>query len=200
MLTLFDYSPSRNAWKVRQLLQLLDLPYRTVEVDILQGAGQHADYRRINPTGKVPAIQLDDGLALAESIAILFYLAEGSTYLPTDLFERAKVLQWMSFEQEQVESSIGTLRYWIHTGMLPSGASELVEGKRATAQRALAILDSELATRSFMVGNHYTIADIAVFAYATCAESVGVSLEPYPNFRAWSAQVEAQSGFLIAPQ
>jgi glutathione S-transferase len=199
MLTLFDYPPSRNAWKVRQLLRQLDLPYRTKVVDILQGEGQHAGYRRINPTGKVPAIELEDGRTLAESNAILAYLAEGSAYLPAAHFERAKVSQWMSFEQEQVESSIGTLRYWVHAGMLSSCAAELVESKRTTARRALAILDVELATRAFIVGDHYTIADISLFAYATCAENVGIALESYPNFRAWTTQVEAQHGFLLAP-
>ncbi len=94
MLTLFDYLPSQNAWKVRQLLQHLQRPYRTERVSIFEGEGQRADYLRISPTGTVPAIRLDDGCALAESNAILMYLAEGTPYLPEDAFDRAKVWQW----------------------------------------------------------------------------------------------------------
>ena len=91
MLTLFDYLPSQNAWKIRQLLQHLQRPYRTVEVSIFEGEGQRADYLRISPTGTVPAIQLDDGRTLAESNAILMYLAQGTPYLPDDALGRAKV-------------------------------------------------------------------------------------------------------------
>jgi glutathione S-transferase len=98
MLTLFNYPSSRNGWKVRLLLQHLGRTYRTVTVNILDNGEERAEYRHINPTGKVPAIQLDDGRTLAESNAILVYLAEGSAYLPIDPFNRAKVLQWMSFE------------------------------------------------------------------------------------------------------
>jgi len=199
MLTLFSYPLSRNAWKVRLLLQHLGQSYRTVSVDIFEGEGQRAEYLRINPTGKVPAIQLDDGRTLAESNAILVYLADGTPYLPDDSFERATVLQWLSFEQEQVESRIGTLRYWMHAGEWQKRSPELIESMRTAAQRALTILDHQLATRPFITNSHYTVADMALFAYATCAEDVGVPLEPYPHFRAWITRVEAQPGFLVSP-
>lgn len=198
MLTLFNYPSSRNGWKVRLLLHHLGRTYRTVTVDILENGNERAEYRRdINPTGKVPAIQLEDGRTLAESNAILVFLAEGSTYLPTDRFDRAKVLQWMSFEQEQVESTIGALRYWMHTAEHRS--PELLEDKRKAARHALGILDREFARRKFITGDHYTIADMAIFAYATCAEDVGVRLDPFPHFRSWSMHVEAQAGFLAPP-
>jgi glutathione S-transferase len=199
MITLFSYPTSRNAWKVRLLLQHLGQPYRTVSVDIFDGEGQHAEYRRINPTGKVPAIQLEDGRTLAESNAILVYLAEGSCYLPSDAFERAKVLQWLSFEQEQVESKIGTLRYWMHTGELSDRSPALIENMRATAQRGLSMLDHQLKAQSFIANDLYGIADIAMFAYATCAEDVGIALKLYPHFCAWASRVEAQRAFLPAP-
>ena len=99
MLTLFDYLPSQNAWKVRQLLQHVDRPYRTVPISIFEGEGRSETYLRISPTGTVPAIRLDDGRVLAESNAILAYLADGTAYLPGDPFGRAKVLQWLCFEQ-----------------------------------------------------------------------------------------------------
>lgn len=196
MLTLFDYLPSQNAWKVRLLLNHLDRPHLTVRVSIFEGEGQSAEYRRISPTGTVPAIQLDDGRTLAESNAILGYLAEGTPYLPDDAFGRAKVQQWLSFEQERIESVIGALRHWTLTGKLARRPAELVEGKRKTARRALAILDAELASRPFLAGQHYTIADMAVFAYASRAEEAEIPLAPYPHVRGWIARVEAQPGFL----
>lgn len=196
MLTLYDYLPSQNAWKVRQLLQHLQIPHRTEIVGIFEGEGKSAAYRRINPTGTVPAIRLDDGRVLAESNAILVYLAAGTPYLSDDAFARAKVVQWLSFEQERVESQIGALRHWTLTGKLPRRSAEMIEGKRAASLRSLGILDAELATRSFITGDDYSIADIALFAYGSRAEEAGLSLQSYPNMRAWIARVEAQPGFL----
>ena len=196
MLTLFDYLPSQNAWKVRLLLNHLDRPYRTEYVSIFEGEGQHADYLRISPTGTVPAIRLDDGRTLAESNAILAYLADGTSYLPADPFGRAKVQQWLHFEQERVESVIGTLRHWTLTGKLARRAPALVEMKRAAAGRTLAILERELATRSFLAGDRYSIADMAVFAYGSRVEEAGLSLASCPHVRAWIARVQAQPGFL----
>lgn len=196
MLTLFDYLPSQNAWKVRQLLQHVDRPYRTVPISIFEGEGRSETYLRISPTGTVPAIRLDDGRVLAESNAILAYLADGTAYLPGDPFGRAKVQQWLCFEQERVESVIGALRHWTMTGKLARRPAELVAAKRQAATRTLGILDSELATRSFIAGDDYSIADIALFAYASRAEEAGLSLQAYPNFRTWVARVEAQPGFL----
>jgi len=196
MLTLFDYLPSQNAWKIRQLLHHLDQPHHTVLVSIFEGEGQSAAYRQISPTGTVPAIRLDDGRVLAESNAILTFLADGTPYLPVDAFGRAKVQQWLHFEQERVESVIGTLRHWTLTGKLPRRPAELVEGKRKAAQRSLAILESELATRPFIAGDAYTIADIALFAYASRADEAGLPLQAHPHVLAWIARVEAQPGFL----
>jgi glutathione S-transferase len=198
MLTLFDYLPSQNAWKVRQLLNHLGRPYRSVMVSIFEGEGTSESYRRISPTGTVPAIQLEDGRVLAESNAILAFLADGSMYLPADPFARAKVQQWLHFEQERIESVIGTLRHWTMTGKLARRSPEMIEGKRQAALKSLGILERELSTRSFIAGDAYTIADIAVFAYASRAEEAGLSLEPYPQVRAWIAHVEAQPGFLAA--
>lgn len=196
MLTLFDYPASENAWKVRQLLRHLQRPYHTVNVSIFEGEGRSENYLRISPTGTVPAIQLEDGRSLAESGAILFFLATGTPYLPDDAFGRAKVQQWLSFEQERVESVIGSLRYWTLTAKLPQRASALVEMKRNTGERTLQILERELAQRPFLTDHGYSIADIAVFAYTSRAEEAGFSLEPYPHVRAWIARVTAQPGFL----
>lgn len=196
MLTLYDYLPSQNAWKIRQLLQHLQRPYRSRIVSIFEGEGRRDDYRRVNPTGAVPAIELEDGRVLAESNAILDYLAQDSPYLPGDAFAQAKVRQWLSFEQQYVEMSIGSLRYWTLTGKLPQRAPALIEAKRGASLRGLGILESEFAQRPFAAGEDYTIADIALYAYASRAEDAGIDLAPYPQFRAWVARVEAQPGHL----
>ncbi len=196
MLTLYDYLPSQNAWKVRQLLQHLGQPYRTVPVSIFEGEGQLPAYLAISPTGTVPAIRLDDGRVLAESNAILAYLADGTPYLPADPFGHAKVQQWLHFEQERVESVIGSLRYWTLTGKLAQRSPDLIEGKRQAAGKSLAILERELARRPFIAGEIYTIADISVFAYGSRAEEAGLALDGYPHIRAWIARVESQPGFL----
>lgn len=196
MLTLYDYLPSQNAWKIRQLLQHLQRPYRTHIVSIFEGEGRRDDYRRINPTGAVPAIELEDGRVLAESNAILDYLAQGSAFLPADAFGQAKVRQWLSFEQQYVEMSIGSLRYWTLTGKLPQRAQALIDAKRGASLRALGILESEFAQRAFAAGDDYTIADIALYAYASRAEDAGLDLAPYPQFRAWLDRVTMQPGHL----
>lgn len=196
MLTLYDYLPSQNAWKVRQLLQHLKRPYRTQTVSIFEGEGRTPQYRAISPTGTVPAIVLEDGRTLAESNAILMYLADGTAYLPDDAYGRGKVWQWLSFEQERIESQIGALRHWTLTGKLPRRAPALVEGKRGAGLQSLALLETELSARDFIAGDAYTIADIAVFAYGSLAAEAGFDLAPYPRFLAWIERVRSQPGHL----
>jgi glutathione S-transferase len=196
VLTLYDYLPSQNAWKVRLLLNHLARPYERIAVSIFEGEGQAPAYRAINRTGTVPALRLDDGRVLAESNAILVYLADGTPYLPDDAFGRAKVVQWLSFEQERIESQIGALRHWTLTGKLARRPEFLVAMKRNAGLKTLAILEAELATRAFIAGERYTIADMSVFAYASRAEEAGLPLAPYPHVRAWIARVQQQPGFL----
>jgi len=196
MLTLFDYLPSQNAWKVRQLLNHLQQPYRTEYISIFEGEGQRPDYLAVNPTGAVPAIRLDDGRVLAESNAILAFLAEGTRYLPDDVFGRAKVLQWLSFEGNYVEPSIGTLRHWIMTGKDARRPDALIESRRAGSLKALSILDRELASRPFIAGDAYTIADLSLFAYTSRARDAKLPLDDFANVVTWIARVEAEPGFL----
>jgi glutathione S-transferase len=196
MFTLYDYLPSRNAWKVRQLLQHLGQPWQTRIVSIFEGEGRRPDYLAISPTGTVPAIELDDGRTIAESNAILMYLAEGSQYLADDAYGRARVWQWLSFEQERIESQIGALRHWTLTGKLTRRPEALVAIKRAAGAKALAILEHELSTRDFIAGDVYGIADIAVFAYVGVAGEAGFDLAEYPRVCAWIERVAQQPGHL----
>lgn len=144
----------------------------------------------------MPAIQLEDGRILAESNAILTFLAEGTPYLPDEPFQRAKVQQWLHFEQERVESVIGALRHWTMTGKLSRRRPEMIEMKRRSAQRSLGILERELSTRAFVAGDAYTVADMSMFAYGSRAEDAGLSLDGYPHLREWITRVESQPRFL----
>jgi glutathione S-transferase len=195
MLTLFDYLPSQNAYKVRLLLHHLQRPYRTEIVSIFEGEGQRPEYLAVNPAGAVPAIRLDDGRVLAESNAILVYLAHGTPYLPVDPFDNARVHQWLSFEQDYV-TAIATLRHWTLTGKLARRPEALVERHRTAALKALGILDRELAGRPFIAGDGYTIADMSVFAYTHRAHEAGLPLDRFGHIGAWIARVQAQPGFL----
>ena len=194
MLTLYDYLPSQNGWKVRQILHHLAIPHVVQIVSIFEGEGQTPEYRAINPTGAVPAIRYDDGRTVSESNAILFHLARGSDLLPDDPYAQAKVLQWMSFEADYVQSTLGAARHWLMTGKTRS--PELVAARQSGGQRALAALDAELDTGPFLVGATYTFADIAIYAYAHLAEEAGVSLSPYSNVAAWADRIRAQSRHL----
>jgi glutathione S-transferase len=196
MLRLHDYLPSQNAWKVRLLLNHLGLEYERVPVSIFEGESHTDSYLEKNPAGAVPVLEVEPGRFIAESNAILCYLAECTPYLPADRLERAQVMQWLFFEQSYVEPQIGSLRYWTLTGKLAKRSEDMVAGKRAYSLRALAALERHLAARRFLVGECYTIADMAVYAYAAHADEAGLDLERYPAFRAWIGRVEAQPGFL----
>jgi len=195
MITFFDYLPSQNGWKVRQILGHLRLAHRTTYVSIFEGGGQKPEYLAINPTGAVPAILLQDGRPIAESNAILAYLAHGTPYFPAEPYAMAKVLQWMSFEADYVQVTLGSLRYWTLTGKLPQRAAELVASKREAGRKALAIMDRELASRPFIAGEEYTIADISLFAYSHLAGDCGIDLEGYPNVLSWIGRLKAMPGF-----
>lgn len=194
MITLYDYLPSQNAYKVRLLLSHLDRPYRTEIVSIFEGEGQTPEFLRLNPMGAVPVIQLEDGRAIAESNAILCFLAEGTAYLPDDPFERAKVMQWLFFERSYVSPSIANLRYFTLTGKIDR--QQGVEGRRALGVKTLGVMDRELAERPFLAGEAYTIADISNFAYSHLAGEAGFDLSAYPNVEAWIERVRSQPGFL----
>src|SRR5882672_7901830 len=196
MLTLYDYLPSQNGYKIRLLLNQLERPFRAEIVSIFEGHGQRPDYLAINATGAVPAIRVEDGRVLAESNAILFYLAEGSRFLPADSFGRAKVLQWMSFEADYIQATAGPLRYWTLTGKLPRRPKELVAAKRDGALKAFAALDRELSGRAFILGDDYTVADISLFAYTHVARDAELQLDDYRHITRWIERVRDQPRFL----
>jgi glutathione S-transferase len=193
MLTLHDYLPSQNGWKVRVLLGLLGTPYRTRPVAIFQGESRTEAFLKLNPAGAIPVLELDDGRAIAESNAILAYLAEGTKFLADDRYAKAKIFQWLFFEQYHVEPVIGSLRYWTLTGRLGVNAAAL-EDRRKRGEFALAALERGLASAPFLAGDAMTIADIAVYAYAHRAEDAGFTFSATPLVAAWIARVAAVIG------
>jgi glutathione S-transferase len=193
MLTLYDYLPSQNGWKVRVLLGLLKIPHETRIVSIFEGESRTDAFLDLNPAGAVPVLQLEDGRTIAESNAILVYLAEGTRFLPANGYERAKVMQWLFFEQYHVEPVIDSLRFWTLTGRLERNQG-MVAAKREAGTRALDALDRSLAETAFLVGKQLSIADIAVYAYSHRAEDCGFSLTDYPAFEAWLGRVRAAIG------
>jgi glutathione S-transferase len=194
MLTLHDYLPSLNGWKIRVLLGLLKIPYRTQEVAIFAGESRSEAFLARNPAGAIPVLELEDGRAIAESNAILCYLAEGTRFLPADRVQRAKVMQWLFFEQYYVEPAIGSLRFWTLTGRLAANAGRMVESRRENGTRALAALERTLRGVPFLAGGDLTIADIAVYAYTQRAEDAGFSFAEYGAVRAWLDRVAAAIG------
>ncbi len=193
-LTLYDFLPSGNGYKCRLLLRQLGLPYRLVELDILAGATRTEEFLALNPNGRVPVLRLADGTALAESNAILFYLAEGTRFLPDDRLGRARVLQWLFFEQYSHEPFVAVARFVRHH--LPpdhprrADLPRLEEGGRA----ALAVMERRLATHPFLVEDRHTIADIALYAYTHVAPEGGFDLDPYLAVRAWLERMRSQPG------
>lgn len=195
MITLFNYGPSQNGYKVRLLLKQLGLEYRTVDIAIFDGESRTPEFLKKNPMGAVPVLQLEDGTHLPESNAILNYLADGTKFLSSDPLERAQTLRWMFFEQEYVQSSIATLRHRILTGKLVPDSPVTAE-RRKLGERVLTALHNHLRDRAFLVGERYSIADISIFAYAGLSEDAGYRLSDYPAFEAWAKRIRAQPDFL----
>ncbi len=193
MLTLFDYLPSQNGWKIRVLLGLLGIPYDTRPVSIFEGESHTQAFLSLNPAGAVPVLGLEDGRAIAESNAILAYLAEGTPYLPHDRYDRAKILQWLCFEQYHVEPIIGSLRFWTLTGRLERNGAMLA-GKREAGIRTLTAMDRALDGADFLVGENLSIADVSVYAYSHRAEDCGFHLADYPAVSAWITRVRDAIG------
>ncbi|MGX5851187.1 glutathione S-transferase family protein [Mesorhizobium sp. PL10] len=193
MLTLHDYLPSQNGWKARVVLGLLDIPYESRLVSIFEGESHTGAFLKLNPAGAVPVLELEDGRAIAESNAILIYLAEGTPFLPADRYVNAKIMQWLFFEQYHVEPVIGSLRFWTLSGRLERNQA-MVAAKREAGARTLAALERSLNDTPFLVGDTLTVADIAVYAYGHLAEDCGFALANYPAVLAWMDRVAAAIG------
>ena len=192
MLRLHDNSFSGNGYKIRLLLTQLGTPFERIDYDIDRGATRTPEFLKLNPNGRIPVLEFADGRILAESNAILSYLAEGTPYLPQDRFERALVLQWMFFEHYSHEPNVATLRYWITHDLLDDERRAMVEGKRRWGCAALDVMEQHLAQRRYFVGKRYSIADIALYAYTHVAHEGGFDLARYAAIRRWLDRVASE--------
>jgi glutathione S-transferase len=196
MLTLYDDPISGNGYKARLILRLTGHDFRVVDLDIMKGETRTPEFLAINPNGKIPAIVFEDGRTLSESNAILFHFAEGTSFLPTDPYARAQVLQWMFWEQYNHEPNIATSRFLLQHRELTDEVKASLQAKKAPGEAALALMERRLAGHDYLVDGGFSIADISLYAYTHVAEEGGFSLEPYPAIRRWITRVQNIPGFM----
>jgi glutathione S-transferase len=192
-MLLYNSTVSGNCYKVRLLCAHLGRDYQTEEVDVVDRSNRQELLGELNPALRVPTLVLDDGRSLAESNAILWYFAEGTDYLPEDRFDRAKVLQWLFFEQYSHEPNIAVVRFWLAFADRPPDPEQL-ESRRKAGYAALDAMERHLTSAEYLVAGHYTIADIALYAYTHVASEGGFELAGHPSVRAWLHRVASQPG------
>ena len=191
-MLLYDNPASGNCYRVRLLLAQLGLDYERRELDVVDRSNRRAVLGDLNPGLRVPTLVLDDGRPLGESGAILWYLADGTELVPKDSYERGQVLQWMFFEQYSHEPYVAVPRFWL-TKSIDVDAETLAERQRV-GYLAFDALEGHLAGREYLVGERYSIADVALYAYTHVADEGGFDLAPYPAIRAWLDRVAARPG------
>jgi glutathione S-transferase len=195
-MRLYNSQLSGNCWKARQILALRGIEYERIEIDVFDRSDRPEVLGGKNPALRVPTLELDDGEFLAESNAILWYFGDGSPYVPSDALERARVLQWMFFEQYEVEPAIAVARFMVTLlGEREKYALEL-ESKWRAGNKALAAVDNHLDGRDWLVGDSFTVADISVYAYTHVAEEGDFDLRRYPNVQSWIGRVAARPGYI----
>jgi glutathione S-transferase len=196
---LHDYLPSGNGYKVRLLLTQLGIPFQRIEYDITRGETRTPEFlENVNSNGRVPVLETEEGTLLPESNAILFFLAEGTPFLPDDRLEKARTLQWMFFEQYSHEPNIAVARAWLHVFDV-----EMTEERRAALEArqkrgydALGIMEEHLERNDYFVGGRYSVADISLYAYTHVADEGGFELGGYPAILAWMERVSSQPGYI----
>jgi glutathione S-transferase len=191
-MLLYDNPASGNCYKVRLLLAQLGLDYERRALDVVDRSNRKAVLGDLNPGLRVPTLVLDDGRPLGESGAILWYLADGTKLVPEDPYERGQVLQWMFFEQYSHEPYVAVPRFWLTKGI--DVDPETLAERQRVGYLAFDALEGHLAGAEYLVGERYSIADVALYAYTHVAGEGGFDLAPYPAIRAWLDRVAAQRG------
>lgn len=194
MIKVYGDTQSGNCYKIKLLLSVLGhapgVHYKWIPVDILAGDTQTETFKAMNPNGKIPLLQLDDGSVLVESNAILNFLATGTRLLPTDPFQRAKVLQWQFFEQYSHEPYIAVARFINKYLGLPEDRLQDYLAKQDGGHKALQVMEQQLAKTCFLTGENFTIADISLFAYTHVAHEGGFDLTQYPHISNWIQRIQ----------
>jgi len=199
MLRLYDNQASRNGYKAVLLMTQLGIPFERVELDIFKGASRTPEFLSKNPAGKIPALELEDGTVLGESGAILYYLAEGTPFLPGDKLGRAQVLRWICFEQNTHETSVAEARFIVlHPELAEGRTGNILEEKQKRGHAVLKLMDDHLSKQDYFAAGRYTSADMALYGYTSVADEGGFDLSKYPAVQAWMKRVEAQPGYVRA--
>ena len=191
-LRIFGDPRSGNCLKVKWVAQRLDIPYEWLDVDVMTGATRTAEFLAVNPAGQVPTVVLEDGRPLAQSNAIILHLAEDSALIPTDAYDRARMLEWLFWEQYSHEPYVAVARFQV--AFLGKAVADLDPRLVQRGQAALQRLEDGLAASGFLVGNALTLADVSLVAYTRVAHEGGFDLAAYPAVKAWVARVEAELG------
>src|SRR6266568_111199 len=197
MYTLYSMQRSGNSYKVRLALARLGIQYRRVEIDILQGESRTPEFLAKNPNGQVPLLEVAPNRHLAESNAILWYVAGGTALAPEDRMDRADAMQWMFFEQHSLEPNIGAAYFWL---ALIKGGRDLqrhaLEDWMENGYRSFGVMEMHLGKHLYFAAGRFTIADIALYAFTNLANQCDFELARYPAIRAWLARVEAEPGYV----
>jgi glutathione S-transferase len=193
-MLLYNSAVSGNCYKVRLLAAHLGIRLELVELDVVDRSNRPAVIGHLNPALRVPTLVLDDGHPLAESNAIIDYLAEGTEYLPANRYERAQILAWQFFEQYEIEPNLAVARFFKLFNVTPS--EETLAAKRVGGDKGLQALERGLTGNTFLVGERYSVADISLYAYTHVAAEGGFDLSPYPAILAWLDRVAAQPGHI----
>ncbi len=196
MYRVYGDTQSGNCYKIKLLMEFLAISYEWIHVDILAGETQTGEFSAMNGNKKIPVLQIGDDEFLCESNAILNYLAEGSHFLPTSGLEHAKVLQWQFFEQYSHEPYIAVARYINKYLGLPDDKKALYASKQEGGNKALAVMEEQLARSTFLVGDHPTIADISLYAYTHVAHEGGFDLANYPHIQKWMTRIEVLPNYV----
>ena len=187
-MKIYGDSISGNCLKVKWVADSLGLSYRWIETDIMAGQSRTAEYLAMNPAGQVPAVVLDDSRPLAQSNAIILYLAEGSPLIPTGAYDRARMLEWMFWEQYSHEPYVAVARFQVR--YLGKAVAELEPRIVERGKSALQRLEDGLASAPFLIGDAVSLADVALVAYTRVAHEGGFELADYPRVKAWVDRVE----------
>ena len=192
MITLFGNLESGNVHKVQMILHRVEIPYRRIDVSQRRNETRNAEYLKVNPIGKIPAIAFDDGDVLTESGAILFFFAQNTELWPDDTRVQTEVLRWMFFEQYSHEPSLAVIRYLTHYVPDPDAFTDRVSELKSKGEFALEVLENQLRRNTWIADNNCTIADYALYPYTRLADEAGFHLDEFPNIQRWLARVETE--------
>jgi glutathione S-transferase len=196
MHTLYDFPESGNSWKVRATLNMLDIPCKIIKMDGLGGESHTPEFKKKNVDERLPALELEDGTVLAESNAILQFLANGSRLYSDDPTEEARILRWMFFEQNRIEATLAVVRFCMMHLTEDQRDKHFEDVLRDRAIGAMKVMGKHLAGREYFALNRFTIADIALYAYTHVAGDAGIELSHFPNIQAWIKRVEESERFI----